>query len=206
MSRLNKFTGVGIITGLILLGSATPAGAELSTGTTDAVDRVIDLSDQSMPKLVTPESAELAGTGIVGVQTVDGTIPLPAGVDIADGETIQVNYSDGLTVYESTAGCTVTASSGTPFKNYTYNTGQASFSFSVSSGCTYRDGGTGLLYGYRGGILGYKSVNKYASALPGRTVYWATSMGCKYGTTRPWYSQIATYPATATVNLPCEPA
>lgn len=119
LTRINKFTGIGIITGLILLGSATPAGAEMSTGdseTLDAVDRVIDLSDQSMPRLVTLERTELAGTGIVGVQTVDGTIPLPTGVEIADGETIQVNCSDGLTVYESTAGCTVTASSGTPFK------------------------------------------------------------------------------------------
>jgi hypothetical protein len=82
---------------------------------------VINLTGEQVPPdhaALNTISAKLAATPMTqrsassGSAAVAGSaVPLPAGVELRAGETLQVNYSDGIVVHQAvTAACSVTSS------------------------------------------------------------------------------------------------
>lgn len=129
--RIRVASVVATVGALSILG-ASPAYANTSPATDDersAATRVLDITDQSMPRPAA-ESRGLAPGGSVETEV----IPLPAGLKLRVGESVQVNYADGVAVHEAVAaGCTVSIEAGVPTESG--NVATAYHWYSFTTGC-----------------------------------------------------------------------
>ena len=129
-------SAVAAVGALTILG-ASPAYANTSPATDDersAVTRVLDLTDQSMPRPAT-ESRSVAPRGSVETEV----IPLPSGLQLSVGESVQVNYADGVAVHQAVAaGCTVSIEAGVPTKSGNIATAYHWYSFTSECGDSSR--------------------------------------------------------------------
>lgn len=154
--------------------------------------RVIDLSRETLP---TSSSAQAADEAVLQnpdiVVESPGVLALPTGIELSPGETLQVNYADGVAVYEAiTASCTITRVANTPTK-YTPSTpdrATTTFSVSLTSGCS-----NGPFYGHlmRGTPpLDVSVASKNVVGAPGSTMYWATYKNCLTTAWHKYYSEV----------------
>lgn len=129
-----KVTVVAFAVAALAVGGGAPAYASQTPsddGSGGPIDRVIDHSDQAMP---TSQSAARMANGDQPV-TIVGEIPLPEDLQLRVGETVQVNYSDGVVTHEAvTAACTVSALSGNPYRTSAAQA-RSHHEYSLSSSC-----------------------------------------------------------------------
>ena len=103
--------------------------SDLASDTT-TINRVIDRTGEKMPWPAAARSgAEL------GRLSMRAEVSRPAGLTVAIGQSVQVNYADGVVVHQALSdSCDVTASAGYPTK--TNNHAHAAHSYGLSWGVT----------------------------------------------------------------------
>jgi hypothetical protein len=197
-----KVLGLGgaIIIAGITVGAAAPASAATAaaTGTADGVTRVVDRTSEAMPvdsaairtlhariqSLSTAQRTE--GSANVGAVRSTADIPLPAGVTMKPGETVLVNYADGVVTHTAiTASCTSTSSAQTPYKDSGY--AWSYHDHHLSAGCA---GGTSV-----NGLLETKALTfgwtardfETVTVDPNSSMYWATDAKCKGSSNTSWH-------------------
>lgn len=143
--------------------------------------RVVDRSSLKMPTLASQKSLQLRQE-----VTVRGTLPLPNGVTLGNGESVRVVYSDGEVLYQADkSGCVKTygansLSGGRPVT--------AGHSLGIGSGCSSSAGTTGYLWAYDGWLWGYQlKASKYSGLVPvGNTRYFFSQYYCDDPHTTDW--------------------
>lgn len=186
--------------------SAAPASASTSTPDDGRVDiakiRIFDRTYERMPARAT------ASQTLAGIST-QSYVPmlLPPGVALAAGESLQVNYSDGVVTQQAIAlGCTATSSVSNP---YVQSGGaRAQHSYGLSSGC----GATAYVNGILGSFawpLWHNRDFRSVTVRPGFTTYWTTSRVCVNSGSTTWRSEnfigSAVTAVSSAVNLACNP-
>jgi len=170
---------------LLLAASPSAQAAQPAAGDSGGltVTRVIDRPNEKIP--VPAEARSMTSTS--EAVTAVGELPLPAGVTIKTGETVQVNYADGVGVYAALSDdCTVSATASTPKKtslSYAYGTGQAS----VSDGCDGAVYGEARLYAEYFWLQDYRGSSVY----PGTRVTWPVTKKCKGTASTRWNTTVA---------------
>lgn len=156
-----------------------------------SVDRVIDRSHEKMPWRAAARSTAAQEGIVVGVAS-----PVPADLAPGEGETVQVNYADGVVLHQSiAAGCTVSKSAGVPEKRS--GKAQARHTLEVSVGCTNRYSATGYL------IEGSATRDSDTwSGGPGSYASWLTSRTCSGSGGRAWYAMTDDV-TSAKITLAC---
>lgn len=185
-SKETSRRGVGVAlvlaAGMSLLLGASPAAADTSGGGDEgsAVDRVIDRTDDTMPVLNQSARSFSANT-----EEVPGVIPLPDGVTLSVGETVQVNYSDGVAVHEAiTLACTTTGTVGNPYKSG--NSVTAKHTYGMNSSC---GGGNQQIEGKLDSFASpfwHTRSSVLQLVRPGFTTTWFTSKSCVNSTNTAW--------------------
>lgn len=207
-SRAWGWIGGMVAASILMFGSSPAVAADGSTQAEDGpqVDRVIDNSSEKLPVMgIHPNSVDSRSTAQESF-TVAGEIPLPTGVKLTVGETVQVNYSDGVAVHHAlSAACTTSATAYNPYMGQ----GQvrASHSISRSSGCS-------------GGYLLVGELESYAppfwhkrnsgsnTVQPGTTAFVITSKLCVNTSSKLWKARtlnVTLLAVSPEVSLPCNP-
>lgn len=200
------FAGVLMIAALTF--SAAPAIAATGAPADGNVDvgavRIIDRTSESMP-LRTTAAKTLQSTGMTPEAYVP--IPLPPGVELAAGETVQVNYSDGVITQQAiTASCTTSSSVETPYVATGY--ARSRHSHGLSSGCAGTADVNGILSSY---AAPWWHQRKFVTVTvtPGAMVSWSTTKACQNSGTTTWHSENAIGSSDTAlspdVNLACNP-
>lgn len=137
--RIATFIGVTAVAGALMIAaspaSASPASAsETSSGGDGEVltpNRVIDRTFENLPVDVTAQREAIKLQRPVEVRSA---VPLPPGVTLSVGESVQVNYRNGVALHQAVSlGCTTSSTAGTPFSWGSY--AESDDSHYVSSGC-----------------------------------------------------------------------
>lgn len=163
--------------------------------------RVLDRRDQKLPVLDHANRTPSSASG----RLAEGVIPLPKGITLQGGETLEIHYADGTASYQAiTSSCTYTSTVGNPFK--TGNAVQANFSIGASAGCTTGNGATGFLAGWVNWFLGQHRTGVFKNALPGQTWYWNVYTECVSSDRGPWQSYLAGGPRSAQIDIACSRA
>lgn len=134
-------------------------------------------------------------------------IPLPAGVTLEAGDTVQVLYSDGVVMHEAaTRTCTVTSSVTNPRK--VNNTVRADHTYGLGTGCRDRTTVVGLLDSWAPPLWHQRDFERITVS-PKTTMYWGTVKGCVNSTTKTWHAENAvgasSISLSADKSLACNP-
>ena len=178
----------------------TTYGANVDVGSV----RIVDRTFESMPIQATA-ARTLPSTGLTTEAYVP--IPLPPGFELAVGETVQVNYSDGVVTQQAIAlACTSTSSVGNPY--VTSGQARSSHSHGLSSGCAAKASVNGILSSYAAPWWHQRDFET-VTVNPDYTVYWVTSRACVNSGTTTWHSENAIGSSVTAlspnVNLACNP-
>lgn len=190
---------VVLVAALVLAGSGNARADDLPPDSGDQMrsnHRVLDRSNELMPR---PALAAGMQDDSGRPLAVPGVIPLPAGLSLALGETVQVNYADGVAVHTALAAkCTQSATAETP-RLSTVNSVLANHTFSLSSGCLQKARPEGRLT--RVGLLGFWFAEdlRVVTVNPGATYYWTTSRACANKNATEWLSVTAGEEAGAAI-------
>lgn len=216
MRRTAAKTWAGVVGALgvltLSLGAASPATASTDAGEAPtkvlAVDRVIDRTSEFLPlnraalnTLATRTQSVLTGasTEQAGLRSTTATaaLPLPAGVTLDPGETVRVNYSDGVATHQMvSASCKITDSVQNPYVDggyaWSYHT------YGKSAGCAGNTSINGILSSYAAPWWHQRDFTTETTQ-PNQTTYWATDAKCKNKTKSKWHSENVA--GTATTSL-----
>lgn len=224
MNAFKKKTIASALGALALVGAsiatATPALAAAESPSTlqsVPVTRVLNLTSQQVPmdhaalntitkKLAaTPSSARSASGATAAVE--GSAVPLPAGVKLSAGETLQVNYSDGVVTHQAvTAACQVTSSVTKPYKSN--NSGRADHTYGLGSGCSGATSVNAILSSYAAPLWHQRDFES-TTVSPKTTMYWGTVKGCVNSGSTTWHAENAVGSSSISlspnVNLACNP-
>lgn len=198
---------------MIGLGATSAVAAEPDTP--DSVvtngpnmdDRAVRIIDRTFERMPIPSTAAqaLQSTGVTTEEYVP--IPLPPGVKLALGETVQVNYSDGVVTQQAIAlACTSTSSVQTPYVSS--GTARSRHTHGISSGCAQTASVNGILSSFAWPWW-YQRDFETVTVYPNSTVSWSTIRGCQSSGSTTWHSENAIGSSIAAlspdVNLACNP-
>ena len=166
--------------------------------------RVIDRTGEKLPADVTAQREALELERPVAVRSA---VPLPEGVKLSVGETVQVNYSDGVAVHQAiTLACTITSSGGNPYK--TGNRAQAAHTHHVSSGCPSSQFIQAVLESYSWPWWHTRDITN-SMVQPGWTSYFFTEKACVNSHNTQWKARndrgTTTIAQSPEVTLACNP-
>jgi hypothetical protein len=113
-------------------------------------------------------------------------VPLPAGVKLQPGESVQVNYSNGVAVHQMNAlGCTATSTVDTPYVSggyaWSYHT------YGLGTNCSGSTDVNGILESHSWPLWHWRDWET-RSVTPGSKLYWATNKKCVNGGLTSWHS------------------
>ena len=208
-----------LLIAVVSLGVVLPAGAAQAS-TDIPPDRVV-VVDGPMPTGAAGTANRSAGPSENGV-IVDGVAPVPKEYAPAPGQTVTVQYTDGVTSYtgvieeKTTAArasapaaalaCVVSQSVGKPSLQSTRFI-RASLSLAVGSGCGAADRGTGHLAVNWLGLAVEKASSQSSVINPGYTGYWFVSYNCPTSNASSWRASVnsgsAATQTTPYVTLNC---
>lgn len=179
----------------LTIGAAAPAQADTTAATGT---RVIDQTSTAMPvdhaamsalkarldvspSSTSPRVASAAPNSIKSSEEV----PLPAGVSLEPGQTVQVNYADGTAIHTAiSAACTSSSTAEKPYKESGY--AWSYHSHHLSAGCSGSTSVNGLLE--TPGLLGWNAQDfETVTVTPNSTLYWATDKKCKGTSSTRWH-------------------
>lgn len=209
-SRIIRMFTLTAAVGLLGAAASTPAYASnhdfAQTGK-PSISRVLDLRGELVPSSANVRLSVTKALRSPGkVMKVRGVTNLPVGVVLAVGEAVQVNYADGVVVYERiAAACTVSRTAYTPSK-YTTPTNRIAGAHSVSSSASCP---TFVAYGnvMQGTAPNGASVAQTSRQItPNGTTTWATSVNCQASSSNKFFSRTSGYSGvaySATATLSC---
>ena len=151
--------------------------------------------------------AALAQEAVSPPIAVDGVIPVPADISLRVGETVQVNYGDGVIVHRAlAAGCTSSSAVSNPYVASGY--AWSDHSHSLSSGCPSSTSVNGILSSFA--WPWWQQRDFYTVTVsPGTSVYWSPRKQCQNSGSTTWHAENAigssTTALSADVNLACNP-
>lgn len=210
--------GVSVAIAASVVFAAAPATAspahtrssDIATNTAPP-DQVIDRTSERMPvdatAMNTLQARQPAASASQQVVSTNTPIPLPAGVVLRTGETIQVNYSDGVVVHQAiAASCTSTSSVQNPYVSggyaWSYHT------HGLSSGCSGSTDVNGILSSFAWPLWHQRDFET-VTVTPGSSLYWATDKKCANSGSTTWHSENAIGSSDTAlspdVNLACNP-
>lgn len=221
LSRRKLAGFVGVLA-LVTVSVATAGPAMASSDSSFAPDasvpdRVIDLSSERVPwdyAALAKVDDELSATPTTHRSTsqttsavLGGAVPLPEGAQLRVGETLQVNYSDGIVVHQAvTAACTATSSVSNPYKSG--SAGRADHSYGLSSGCPGNTSVNAILSSFAAPWWHQRDF-KTVSVIPGTTSYWGTTRTCVNSNSTTWHAENAvgssSISLSSNVNIACNP-
>lgn len=204
-SGLAAISAAVLVAGMLAF-SATPANADTGAQDVDStVDagsvRVFYLTSEKMP-IGAPDMTALKSSGdTVGVYT---PAALPAGVELAVGETAKLIYSDGVVVQEAVAlACTATSTVSNAFKSS--SKARVNHSHGLSAGCSATSV-NGILYSSAWPWPAQRDFHT-VKVNPGYTTSWQTSRTCAGTATTGWFGENAIgsslVASSPSVNLAC---
>lgn len=198
-----RVTLAALLSALILTSAGPGPSRADSVSATDnvvveevTVPRTLDRTDEPIPL---PSSLRKARADTDGVDVVQAEVPLPDGVTLQVGESVQVNYSDGVAVHTALkATCTQTATASTP-KLSTANSVYGRHTFSLSTGCTGKVYPEGRII--RVGLLGIwkAAAVRTIQVLPGALASWNVPWTCRNKNATEWLSVTAGEEAGAAI-------
>ncbi len=213
IQRTVAFAGAAVLA-LLTVAAARPAAADpASPGDAPkpvAVTKVIDRTSEKIPVDVTAvkalQASELAGATNPQAVAVK-PVPLPDGVTLQPGETLQVNYSNGVAVHQAiTAACTSTSTVDTPYVSGGY--AWSYHSHGISSGCSNSASVNGILSSYAPPLWWQRDFQT-VTVTPGSSLYWATNKKCVNSGSKTWHSENAIGSSDTALspdkNLACNP-
>lgn len=185
--------------------------AAVGDGTSPSpADRVIDRTSERIPIDVTAVNtlkARQLNASDGGQAIAIKPVPLPDGVVLKPGETIQVNYADGVAVHTAiAAGCSSTSTVDTPYVSGGYAWSYHTHGLSTGcSGSAYVNGILSSLAWPNWWQRDFETVN----VTPGSTLYWATNRKCVNSGSTTWHSENAIGSSDTALspdkNLACNP-
>lgn len=137
-------------------------------------------------------STQKTQRGVDQAVVSDAQVPLSEGVTLGVGETLQVNYSDGVAVHTALkAACTQSSTAGVPKLTTAGNIVYGSHSFSLSAGCSQKVYPEGRVI--RVAALGiHKAMAvRTIQVLPGALASWNVQWTCKSKNATEWFSVTA---------------
>jgi len=196
-----------MLSGVLAAGSTSASASDSAPLGDDAATpsvRVIDRSDESAPAAT---SAPLTRGAVSPPISVKGVIPVPSEIALRVGETVQVNYSDGVVVHQAlAAGCTSSSAVSNPYVASGY--AWADHSHSLSSGCPSSTSVNGILSSFAWPWWHQRDFYT-VSVNPGTSVYWSPRKKCQNSSSTTWHTENAigssTTALSADVNLACNP-
>ena len=191
--------------------SAAPSVAKATPGTQSteakpAPDRVIDRTSERIPIDVGTLQARQQAAGN-GQAVAIKPVPLPAGVVLQLGETVQVNYADGVAVHTAiAAGCSSTSTVDTPYVSSGY--AWSYHTHGLSTGCVGSASVNGILSSFAWPNWWQRDFST-VMVTPGSTLYWATNRKCVNTGSTTWHSENAIGSSDTALspdkNLACNP-
>lgn len=156
-----------------------PASASASTSMASessevAPDRILERADQSMPVAVS--ASRVAGSG--ETITVIGEIPVPSDIRLSVGETVQINYVDGVVTHTAvTRACTQTATVSLPYK--TGSSARSHHEYGLSSGCVDNEQrAEGVMSSHAWPVWHQRAWARTSIIRPGTLISWNVTKAC----------------------------
>ncbi|MGN6426067.1 MAG: hypothetical protein ACTHMF_04540 [Leifsonia sp.] len=174
--------------------AASPgAGSPVESPKLTAETRVVDRTSEKMPvDAAAMDSLRARARATIDIPTTSVAakpIPLPPDVAIRPGETVQVDYSDGVAVHRMLApACTSTSTVDTPYVSggyaWSYHT------HGLSAGCPGSASVNGILSSLAPPWWWQRDFTT-VTVTPGSTLYWPTNRKCESGGATSWHSENA---------------
>ncbi|QRY41078.1 hypothetical protein JVX92_01985 [Microbacterium hominis] len=196
-----------VLCGVLAAGSTSASASDSAPLGDDAATpsvRVVDRTNESAPAAT---RAPLMGDAVSPPVSVKGVIPVPPEINLRVGESVQVNYSDGVVVHQAlAAGCTSSSAVSNPYVASGY--AWSDHSHSLSSGCPNSTSVNGILSSFAWPLWHQRHFYT-VTVTPGTSVYWSPRKQCQNNGSTTWHAENAigssTTALSADVNLACNP-
>lgn len=206
-SRIAAALACTLLAGALAAGSMSASASDSAPPHDDPTTPSVRVVDRSVENAPATKRAPLTHDAVSPPISVEGVIPVPDDIIVRVGETVQVNYSDGVVVHQAlAAGCTSSSAVSNPYVASGY--AWADHSHSLSSGCPGSTSVNGILSSFAWPLWHQRDFYT-VSVSPGTSVYWSPRKRCQNSGSTTWHTENAigssTTALSADVNLACNP-